>query len=89
MQACPRHRTEADGHDFAATCPFCVFEAERIELLDAVEDAVLQSCATELEGVFDSMAISSLADAMRLLAKHGRLVIETEVGRRVIARRKK
>ena len=57
------------------------------ELLDALQEMVAQHCeSTEAQCTLDSCAISSNADAMRILAKYGRLKIEREFGRRVIGR---
>ena len=55
------------------------------EMLEALEDMVNQHCSIE-NGELDSMALSANADAMRLLAKHNRIVITSEYGRRVIAK---
>jgi len=63
------------------------------EALDIVEDLVRQHChiseeQQEAEGLgyeLDSMGISDNADAMRLLARAGRLEIVDEAGRRVLA----
>lgn len=55
------------------------------ELLEYVESAVIQACALG-DGVLDSMAISTWADGIRLLAAHGRVDITEEYGRRVIAK---
>ena len=53
-----------------------------------LEDMVNQHCTVENKGqtYLDSMALSANADAMRLLAKHNRIVITSEYGRRVIAK---
>lgn len=54
--------------------------------LDALEDVIQQaSYSPRKGGVYDSLALSAYADAIRLLAKHGRLVIIADRGRRVIA----
>lgn len=55
------------------------------ELLEYVESAVTQACYGS-DGMLDSMAISTWAEGIRLLAAHGRVVITEEYGRRVIAR---
>lgn len=58
------------------------------ELLEALEDMVNQHCTVNTDvgpSYLDSMALSANADAMRLLAKHNRIVIKNEYGRRVIA----
>ena len=56
------------------------------ELLEALEDMVNQHCSvTEKESYLDSMALSANANAMRILAKHKRITIKNEYGRRVIA----
>jgi len=64
-------------------------KAEREQLLEDLADMVNQHCryAGELhaENVkLDSLALSANASAMRTLAQHGRFVIESEYGRRVI-----
>jgi len=51
--------------------------------LDAVEDCIGQACDDGGPNL-DSMALSAYARGMRLLAQHGRLVIDSEYGRRVI-----
>jgi hypothetical protein len=60
------------------------------ELLEALEDMVNQHCTTtNTKGEIphlDSMALSANADAMRILAKHNKIVIESQYGRRIIAR---
>jgi hypothetical protein len=55
------------------------------ELLEFVESALVQACYTE-DGLLDSMALSTWAEGLRLLAEHGRVEIIEEHGRRVIAR---
>lgn len=58
------------------------------EILEALEGMVQQHCsgseALGTAGSLDSFALSANADAMRLLAKLGRLVITEQYGRRVI-----
>jgi len=56
--------------------------------LDILEDMAITVCTTA-DGKLDSMAVGSYADALRLLAHHGRVVIERDAlyGRRVVARR--
>jgi hypothetical protein len=56
------------------------------ELLDALESMVNQACGVSGSDTLDSMAISAYASAIRLLAKYGRVKIQTEAGRRVIAK---
>lgn len=56
------------------------------ELMEALADMVAQHCvgweeAEKENPELDSMALSSNAEAMRVLAKHGRLTIETDRGR--------
>lgn len=58
--------------------------AERDDLLDAVAYCVAQGCEGE-NGELDSMALSTYRDALVLLAGHGRVVIDQQVGRRIIA----
>jgi hypothetical protein len=58
------------------------------ELLEALEDMVNQHCTVngkECPAYLDSMALSANAYAMRVLAKHKRIVIKKEYGRRIIA----
>ena len=55
------------------------------ELLEFVEEAVIQACLDDKD-IVDSMAISTWAEGIRLLAAHGRAEIIEEHGRRVIAR---
>lgn len=54
------------------------------DLMDAVADCVSQGCTME-DGTLDSLAISSYRDAILLLAQHGRVVIDHQYGRRVLA----
>lgn len=56
------------------------------EAVEALADLVQQYCCHDESGRYDSMALSTNAEAMRVLAKHGRFVIETEVFRRVIGK---
>lgn len=60
-------------------------------LLDALANMVRQHCVpNDSPGKeLDSMALSTNADAMRLLAEHGRFVIMRDTGRRVIGYWKK
>ncbi len=57
--------------------------AAELELEDALVDVVNQSCWQDEH--LDSMCTSAYADAMRLLARRGRLIIEREYGRGVRA----
>lgn len=63
------------------------FEAENKELqadlIEARMDLVAQNCTIQ-DGSLDSMAITANAIAMRFLAKHDKIIIEKEYGRRVI-----
>lgn len=59
---------------------------ERDALLEALCDVVDQHCTYDSADGLDSMALSSDADALRLLAKHGRVTILNEHGHRVLAR---
>ena len=65
-------------------------EEEFIEALDIIERLVVQSCAIDDKGghvsELDSMGIWDYADALHYLAKHGRLIILKESGKRVIAK---
>ena len=55
------------------------------QALDTVEGLV-RLAALRADGLLDSMAIGTLADALHLLARAGRVVIVREAGRRVLAR---
>jgi len=56
-----------------------------MDALDALEAMVIQHCYTTDDDKLDSMALSANAEAMLVLADEGRLVIESDYGRRVIA----
>jgi len=58
------------------------------EVLAALMDMVIQHCTCDHTANLDSMASSANADAMRLLARHGKIEIVSDKGRRVIAIRK-
>lgn len=58
-------------------------EADNKRLREALIDAIHQACA-QSDGKVDSMALSSYANTLRLLAETGDFVIEKEYGRRVI-----
>ena len=55
------------------------------QALDTIE-AMVCLAALRGDGMLDSMAIGTLADALHLLARAGRVVIVRESGRRVLAR---
>ena len=55
------------------------------QALDTVEDLV-RLAALRADGMLDSMAIGTLADALHLLARARRVTIVRESGRRVLAR---
>jgi hypothetical protein len=55
------------------------------ELLDALEDVIRQACWTDGNEELDSMALSAYAHGLKVLAKHDRVQIIHEAGRRVIA----
>lgn len=59
-------------------------QTEQQELLDALEDVLWQACSHD--GELDSCALSSYADGLRLLARHGRVEIVSDVGKRVRAK---
>ena len=70
-------------------------ERERVtveitSLLDALEDVLVQATTGPGDGwnTMDSMALSAYADGIRTLDKYGRVKIEHEAGRRVIADRR-
>ena len=54
--------------------------------LRVVVDMVAQHCGGGIGGALDSGGLSANAEAMRLLAHHGLLLIEVDGGRRVIAK---
>lgn len=60
--------------------------SELKEALDVLEEAAYQECWSDEDKCLDSCAISSRARMLRFLARHGRVEIVTDVGRRVIAR---
>lgn len=72
-----------DWPDDGEECPFCLLD----EALDVVQGLCEQSCSRD-DGTLDSMAITAYAEGLHLLAIHGRLDIEADVGRRVIGRLK-
>lgn len=55
------------------------------ELLDHLADVLGQACG-QPDGRLDSMALTAYAEAIRLLHRYERVVIEEERGRRVIGR---
>jgi len=64
--------------------------AEFNKCLDILEDVIVQCCTDESVKDasiprLDSMARGGYADALRFLAKHDRVTIVSEYGRRVIA----
>ncbi len=56
------------------------------EVLDALVEMVVQHCSCGENEPLDSFGDSTNAEAMRLLAEHGRFEIEEDRGRRVIGR---
>ena len=79
-----------DIHDAYEAGADAMYEARKDiekELLDDLQDLVNQHCYVEDAGkvYLDSMALSANADAMRLLARHNRLIIDREGGRKIIA----
>ena len=56
------------------------------EALGTVAGLVRQHCCPDESGRYDSMCLSANAEAMELLAEHGRFKIETGFGRRVFGR---
>jgi len=66
-------------------CPKCGTKHPCMEeLVDELCDVVNQATRME-DGTLDSMALSANASGMRLLARLGKLTIDNEHGRRVIA----
>lgn len=55
--------------------------------LDALADVVAYGGHRHDDGTLDSCALTTVAEAMRTLAEHGRFRIISEHGRRVIGRR--
>lgn len=73
------------GGEFS--CPFCQKHKEQAnEIGRMLLDVISQAC--EINGEFDSMALSDYEEAIRYLAQVGLLEIVHDYGRRVIARRK-
>lgn len=60
--------------------------SEREELLDVLEDVLCQACGTDKEDELDSMALTSYARGLRLLAKYKKIKITSEYGKSVIAK---
>ena len=54
---------------------------ERLELLECLVEMVNQHCS--IDGKLDSCAMGTNMDAIRLLAKHGKIKITSEYGRTV------
>jgi len=65
-------------------------DQEFIEALDIIEGLVVQSCAIDDKGghvsELDSMGLWNYADALHYLAKHSRVIILKDSGKRVIAK---
>lgn len=83
---CTRH---IEPHHYA--CPGC--QNDLSDVLEALTDMVSQHCIGWEEQKkdlydreYDSMALSANADAMMVLAEHGKLKIVHEYGRRVIGK---
>jgi hypothetical protein len=55
---------------------------DQIDILNNLADVIDQACCRD--GVIDSCALGAYADAMRLLAENGIIVITHDKGRRVI-----
>jgi hypothetical protein len=55
-------------------------------LLDALEDVINQACLQDDNRTLDSMALSSYAHGLHILADFNRVEIISEAGRRVIAK---
>ena len=65
-----------------------LLEQDFQECFDLLFEMTYQACAVHPYGVedcLDSMALRTNVDAMKYLAKHGKLKITKEVGRRVFA----
>jgi hypothetical protein len=77
-----------DGSEPAMS--YIIMEADNVSqeiniLRETLLEMVCQACYTHGSSDLDSMALTSYAGAMRLLAERGMLVIDSEHGRRVIA----
>lgn len=68
--------------DLTADDPLVTATAKAIAVL---ADVIQQACAGA-DGTLDSMALSAYADGIRFLEGAGLVEIESEYGRRVIAR---
>ena len=58
-------------------------------VLDCLEDMVNQHCSVDednKEVTLNSMCLTANAEAMRLLARYGRIIITKEYGRAIIAK---
>lgn len=87
---CSHCRDVMDGRDaeYCANC-YCVQRLLAAETVEAVDILLEVLTWTHMVGdKIDSMAVDVVADAIRLLARHGRVEIERDVGRSVIARLK-
>jgi hypothetical protein len=65
-----------------------LLEQDFQECLDLLFEMTYQACAVHPYGVedcLDSMALRTNVEAMKYLAKHGKIKITKEVGRRVFA----
>lgn len=55
-------------------------------LLDALEDMCRQHCHSAQDGEVHSNCLSCNADALEILAKNGRFIIERQFGRMVVGK---
>lgn len=60
-------------------------EDDMQEALDIIMDLVANACGMT-DGTLDSQASGTNANALEFLARHGKVVIDHDVGRRVMAR---
>ena len=61
---------------------------EVYRLLDALEDVLIQACRRQENGgeILDSLTIRAYANALRILAEYGRVIILSRTGERILAR---
>lgn len=60
-------------------------DARLNEVLDALADVLGQACG-QVDGRLDSLSLTAYADGILVLHEYGRVVIEEQRGRHVVAR---
>jgi len=82
---CPKCAKPLGTSLSCADCGIVILSHEDYEtVMELVDEYVAETCS---DGVLlDSADVSGRADAMRFLARHGKINITTDAGRRVIGR---